>query len=406
MVRLFYLCVLGLTYCLALSFYPGLARDVATRSYFLETYFGCIGASAALSILAVFFRPGMKLYIVLFLRCYVLVVLGYSIGGFLSAKLVLGIGLMVEIGILVELPLSLVFSGLALLVLGLAQAWPLFFGQSALVDVSPRPGFEELVVLLSVLAICALMAAWIARMAARQEELRETIRTQEANMDSLAELNLNLQGYARTVDEESSERERNRISREIHDISGYIFTNLIALMDAAGSMRRDDQAGLTDILITARKTAQEGLKETRVALRKLREQQPELTNSPRAIFKIVSIFRKITGIEVELDLGNMPHYLSQELNLALYRTVQEALTNAVRHGKANHVRVNFRLDGGLLNLTITDNGKGAFEVVKGIGLTGMEERMGALGGSVKVGRAAEGGFSLSVQVPVGESSHG
>jgi signal transduction histidine kinase len=143
-----------------------------------------------------------------------------------------------------------------------------------------------------------------------------------------------------------------------------------------------------------------------VALRKLREEQPGLTNSPRAIFKIVSIFRKITGIEVELSLGNMPHYLSQELNLALYRTVQEALTNAVRHGKANHVRVSFWVNAGELRLTITDNGKGAFEVVKGIGLTGMEERIGALGGTVQIGRAAEGGFSLAVQVPLGEQTNG
>ena len=196
-------------------------------------------------------------------------------------------------------------------------------------------------------------------------------------------------------------RERNRISREIHDISGYIFTNLIALMDAAGSMRRDDPAGLTDILITARKTAQEGLRETRVALRKLRDEQPGAADSPRAVFKIVSIFRKITGIEVELNLGNLPRVLSHDLNLALYRTVQEALTNAVRHGKASRVRVNFWVEGDDLRLTITDNGKGAFEVVKGIGLDRrMEERIGALGGSIGIGRAPEGGFSLTVQVPL------
>ncbi len=171
-------------------------------------------------------------------------------------------------------------------------------------------------------------------------------------------------------------------------------------MDAAGSMRRDDPAGLTDILITARKTAQEGLRETRVALRKLREEQPGEVDSPRAIFKIVAIFRKITGIEIELNLGNLPREVARDLNLALYRTVQEALTNAVRHGKASRVRVNFWVEGEDLRLTIADNGKGAFEVVKGIGLTGMEERIGALGGSIGVGRAPEGGFSLSVHVPL------
>jgi signal transduction histidine kinase len=251
-----------------------------------------------------------------------------------------------------------------------------------------------------VLAAASVAASLLARLMVRHQEQDELLRIQEANLDTLAELNLNLQGYARTVDEESSERERNRISREIHDISGYIFTNLVALMDAAGSMPRDDQAGLTDMLITARKTAQEGLRETRVALRRLRNEQPRESNAPRAIYKIVSIFRRITGLEVTLSLGNLPNSLSQELSLALFRTVQEALTNAVRHGKASRVSVIFWVEGEELRLTITDNGKGAFEVVKGIGLAGMDERLGALGGSVHVGKAPEGGFSLAVRVPV------
>lgn len=404
MVRVFHVSVLALTYGLSLAFYPDIARGVGAYPYFSETYFGGIGASIALSVLALFFGPGMRLYVVLLLRGYLFIILGYSIGAYLSSKLVLGIGLMVEICLLVELPLNLAIAGLALAALAAAQAWPFFFGPSGLVDSTPRPTFDQLSALCLVLGICALMSAWIGRLAARQKDLGDIIRVQEAGLDALSELNLNLQGYARTVDEESSMRERNRISREIHDISGYIFTNLIALMDAAGSMRRDDPGGLTNILITARKTAQEGLRETRVALRKLRDEQPGATDSPRAVFKIVSIFRKITGIEVELNLGNLPRALSHDLNFALYRTVQEALTNAVRHGKASRVRVNFWVEGDDLRLTITDNGKGAFEVVKGIGLTGMEERIGALGGSIGIGRASEGGFSLTVQVPLRTSS--
>jgi signal transduction histidine kinase len=399
-LKIFLVSVLALTYGLAFAFFPAISRGLVTHAFFAETYFGCIGVSIALSVLALCFKPGMRLYLVLFLRWYILLVMGYSIGGFLSAKLVLGIGLMVEIGILVRMPLNLALAAFAVAAFGFAQAWPGIFSGNGLVDTQSLPSFDELSVLCLVLCLSALTAAWIARMSERQKELGDVIRIQEGNLDALAELNRNLQGYARIVDEQSTERERNRISREIHDISGYIFTNLIALMDAAGSMRRDDQAGLTDILVTARTQAQEGLRETRVALRKLRSEQPGMADSTRAIFKIVSIFRKIADIEVELNLGNLPHFLAQDLNLALYRTVQEALTNAVRHGKATRVRVNFWVEGTELLLTITDNGKGAFEVVKGIGLEGMEERLGPLGGVVGVGRAPEGGFSLSVQVPI------
>jgi signal transduction histidine kinase len=398
--KVLHIAILGVTYGMAAAFYGAASAGVSAHAYFAETYFGCIAASAAASILALFLRPGLWLHAVLLLRTYLLIVFGYSIGAFLSSRLVMGVGLMTEIGVLAAFPVGLVVSGCALAALVLAQAMPGLFGSNSLVDTLPSPTPDQLAAYGIVLAAFAVAASLLARMMVRRQELDDLVRIQEANLDSLAELNLNLQGYARTVDEESSERERHRISREIHDISGYIFTNLIALMDAAGSMPRDDHAGLTDVLITARKTAQEGLRETRLALRRLRNEQLRDSNVPRAIFKIVSIFRKITGLEVTLSLGNLPNSLNHELSLALYRTVQEALTNAVRHGKASQVRVIFWVEGEELLLTITDNGKGAFEIVKGIGLAGMEERLGALGGSVHVGQAPEGGFSLAVQVPL------
>jgi signal transduction histidine kinase len=405
-IKVFYLLVLGIGYGLAIALYPSISPGEGIHLYFVETYFGCIGASIALSLLAILFKPGMALYVLLFLRCYVLGIMGYSIGGVLSVKLVLSIGLMVELGFLVPPPLNLALSALAIAGIVGAQVLPLLFGSNALVDRVAPPDLGDLAVLCFVLAFAALASSWMGRSASRQKEIGDIIRLQEANLDTLAELNENLQGYARTVDEESTERERNRISREIHDISGYIFTNLIALMDAAGSMRPDDQEGLSDILVTARTQAQEGLRETRAALRKLRKEKPETLDSTQAIFKIVSIFRKIAGIEVELNMGNLPHFLAQDLNLALYRTVQEGLTNAVRHGKATEVRVSFWVESGDVLLSLSDNGRGAAEVVKGIGLTGMEERICALGGTIDFGKAPEGGFFLSIRVPLKLASAG
>lgn len=391
---------LAVTYGLAIAFYGPVSSGLETRAFFAETYYGCIGASIALSVLLVWFRPGLQLYLGLALRCYILIILGYSIGGFLSARLVLGIGLMVEISCLASWPLGLPFSGAAIAALSGAQAWPYFFGSATLAGGPILPSFDQVAVSALVQAIVAATSSWMCRLGGRDRELRRNQALQQANLDTLGALNSNLQGYARTVDEESAERERNRISREIHDISGYILTNIIALMDAAGSLPRDDQARMSDILITTRNQAQEGLRETRMALRKLREQLPDGLNSQRTIFKIVSIFRKIAGIEVDLTLGNLPQNLSRDLDLALYRTVQEALTNAIRHGKATSVGVDFWVTGEELHLTITDNGIGAAEVVKGIGLTGMEERLGALGGSVLTGEAPGGGFILKVKVPI------
>lgn len=399
-MKAFLLVTLAITYVLALAFYPSVALATATHAYFQETYVGCIIVSMGLSALALFAKTGTGIVATATLRCYALVVLGYGLGAYLSTKLVLGVGLMVEICILCSPPLSLVLSAVIIAVLALLQVFPVIFGATSLVELPAYPRADEFAVLCLVLVFAALVASWLDRLCTAQEELADALRIQENNIDTLSELNSKLQGYARTIDEESAERERNRISREIHDISGYIFTNLIALMDAAGSMPSDDHAAQAEMLITARRQAQEGLKETRSALRRLRSEDSRLVDSAQAIHKIVAIFRQVAGIEVDLNLGNLPRRLHGDLSLSLYRTVQEALTNAVRHGKATRVGVNFWVEEGMVALSITDNGSGAFEVIKGIGLAGMEERVGALGGSVGIGRSAAGGFSLAVRVPL------
>ena len=113
-VKVLYLAVLGASYGLAAAFYPAASASLSTHAFFAETYFGCIAASAAVSVLALFLRPGMWLYVVLLVRTYLLIVFGYSIGAFLSSRLVLGVGLMTEVGVLAAFPNGLFVSAVAL----------------------------------------------------------------------------------------------------------------------------------------------------------------------------------------------------------------------------------------------------------------------------------------------------
>ncbi len=105
-------------------------------------------------------------------------------------------------------------------------------------------------------------------------------------------------------------------------------------------------------------------------------------------------------------LGNI--YANEALALALYRAVQECLTNIVRHAGASALRVRLRAliaeDGGvrLLELTIADNGRGfAPDQRFGFGLLGIAERVRALGGRIETGRAAEGGALVRLTLPLG-----
>ena len=393
------------SYILALVFFETSVRSASPHPWFAGTYLGSIAGSAALSLLSFLLGQAWIAVFIAGLRCYLILVLGYGIGAYISAKLILGVGLMVEVCALVAFPANLIACAVFIAALTSAQVFPFFLGQSQLVETVSFPTPDEAITLAVFLTAAAGTSAYIRRLLSEKTSLAESLRLQELNVDTLAELNKNLQDYAHTADEDSAERERNRISREIHDISGYIFTNLIALMDAAGSMPEKNSHVLTDLISTARKQAQEGLQETRAALRKLRNEGPRKTDNALAIHKVVSIFRAVAGIDVDLDLGNLPRFLSPDLNRALYRTVQEGLTNAVRHGKATKARINFWVWDGIMLLSISDNGSGSASFVKGIGLSGMEERVGALGGSVSTGASLEGGFKLSVSIPVEEKGH-
>jgi len=397
---LFYCVTLSSSYLLSFLLYPTTLRGLETSSYFGPTYFGCIGASMVLSLLAPLLRSTGWIHFALLLRCYVLVVFGYGLGPFIPGKLILEMGLVVEACVLEYPPFDLGIVSAIVLVLVAVQACPDLLGSTSLVSNVERASPAEIGAAAFILLFSAYVALRIRRLEKHRRDAVDLARIQETNLDTLTELNRNLQGYARTVEEESAERERIRISREIHDIVGYIFTNLIALMDAAGSLAQGNRTELAELIFSARGQAQEGLRETRQALRRLRDQQTPVADCTREIHRIVTIFHKVTKVHTEVSFGNLPHVLPTDFSRTLYRTVQEALTNAVRHGKATSVKISFWVEGGELRLSILDNGRGAFEIVKGIGLSGMEERVGGLGGTIRFGKAAEGGFVLWIVIPM------
>ena len=336
----------------------------------------------------------------LWMKLPFLLLLNYTCTGWTEGHMLFSLVFLLEAGMLAPQGWNILLclaTGLGVLYPPLASP---VLGKNTLI-----PGYEALVVpdlfhvstiLLWMLVSCTAGYLWH-----RYNGMKKAFVVQEQSLIKLTDFNLQLQTYARRADEQSAERERQRISREIHDISGYIFTNLLALMDAAVSMGPNpNYEKISPLLFTARKQAQEGLKETRLALRKLREVDPNVDQGLRVIHKIATIFQQVTGTQVELSFGNLPLSFDSALNRSLYRIVQESLTNSIRHGKATEVRLQFWIHEEQLIVTIHDNGIGAKEITKGIGLTGMEERVGNLGGTVNAGNAPEGGFTITVRIPL------
>ncbi len=400
LVALFYGVTILVSYILVWYITPALVEPADDTILVRQVFLIFCVLSLSLSIILFFMKSTYLAAIALFFRCYLIMIQGYGQEGFFTVKLILGIALLLETGIILQRPYNWIFSAVFVGFMIIGQVYNPVFGHSSFFGPEDFAGSEVLLVMIFIFVVVSFCINMMIYHADIKMITEQNFNIQRESMTALAEFNANLQSYARRVDHESSDRERNRISRELHDISGYIFTNLIALLNAACSIPTNDPEKLSEILITARKQAREGLNETRTALRKTREMSMPEEEGVKAIYKIAQIFQKVTGVRVQINWGNIPHTFSRELNFALYRTIQEALTNAYRHGMATEVTIHFLIEQHELKLSVVDNGKGAADVVKGIGLTGMQERIGNLGGHIRVSNAPGGGFSLNATIPL------
>jgi len=237
------------------------------------------------------------------------------------------------------------------------------------------------------------------------EELEDQRRTSRQLADSVLRLtsaNLDFQQNALTAGQRSSTEERNRITREIHDSLGYTLTNLAMMMEAAQDSIDRDHSALRRLLVAARDQAQNGLAETRRTLQVLRGIDPSAPVGVHALLQMFRTFEDATNVKVTVAYGNLPMVTTPISDQIVFRTVQEGLTNAFRHGRATEVSVTFWYDGRGIDLSLQDNGVGSSGAADGIGLIGMRERIEPLGGTVEAGNIKGGGFELKAWIPLSD----
>ncbi len=196
----------------------------------------------------------------------------------------------------------------------------------------------------------------------------------------------------------AQENERRRVATELHDEVGQTMTGVLLrlehLHDAVAPARRDE-------LLEAQDAVRAGLDEVRRIAQELR---PELLDHLGLISALTALARGLTrrtGIIV--DCRFHPHLpkLAADAELAVYRIVQESLTNVARHAHANRVQVAVERRPTSIRVTVADNGRGfAHPPVGGTGLRGMRERAVLAGGILTIATGATGGTEVSLELPV------
>ncbi|WP_433149187.1 sensor histidine kinase [Actinomadura nitritigenes] len=212
---------------------------------------------------------------------------------------------------------------------------------------------------------------------------------------------------AETMVAHTARGERARIARELHDVVAHHISMVVVRAETARLTTPGMPPAGAERLMEISETARTGLTEMRRLLGVLREDSadaPERHPQPglQDLNTLVDDARSASGAGTRLIVSGPPAALEPGTELAAYRIVQEALTNARRHAPGAAVDVELRYTGDMLRLRVRDDGPGLVGGGRagGHGLHGMRERAASVGGELRLGSAGSGGLLIEADLPV------
>jgi signal transduction histidine kinase len=225
-----------------------------------------------------------------------------------------------------------------------------------------------------------------------------------------------LEARAARLEREREERatratleERARIARELHDVIAHNVSVMVVQASAGEDVFDSNPGRAREALAAVASTGRDALAELRQLLGVIRpgeEERPSFTPQP-GISHLCELVDQVrdTGLVVDLAVDGEVRELPEATSLCVYRIVQEALTNTLKHAAATRAQVSLRYDPGELRVGITDDGRGVTDAgangsADGHGLIGMRERVALFGGEVQAGPSAGSGYCVSARLPV------
>jgi signal transduction histidine kinase len=223
-------------------------------------------------------------------------------------------------------------------------------------------------------------------------------------------------------------QERTRIARELHDVVAHHVSLIAVQSDAAATLLPDHSVQAEKHVEIIGETARDALAELRRLLGVLRtpadfaDRRPPDTTPVPSVSQLGNVLDQVreAGVSVDLRVEGSPAGLAPGVDLAVYRIVQEALTNTVRHSGADNAAVTLRYEPGYVTVAVTDTGHGPAVAQaesaaagpgtpdgsrppgarsEGFGLAGIAERVASCGGSLTIGPGPACGFAVTAKLP-------
>lgn len=265
----------------------------------------------------------------------------------------------------------------------------------------PRQLMQTAIGLLGALNLI-LFVGYMVVLVGRRTEENAAVRRLNGELaranDKLSVLNTQLKAYAAESERMAETRERNRLAREIHDTLGHALTGITAGADACIQMLDISPEMARKQMELIAETARAGMNEVRRSVSALRPDALERFQLSEALDRLCSEMQQTSHAAIRLDMQPKDMRLSQDEEDAVYRIVQESVTNAIRHGHATEIDISLTVQARCLMIIAQDNGIGCAKIEQGFGLRHMRERVRLLGGSLRV--SGENGFRIEAGIPL------
>jgi len=228
--------------------------------------------------------------------------------------------------------------------------------------------------------------------------LAETLAARAAIAVDLSE-RVSRDTVRRVVD--AQELERKRLARELHDETGQALTSILLGLKPLEQLAstEEERAAVTSV----RELVVSTLQDVRRLAVELRPTALDDFGLAAALERLAEGFREQTGIEVDIAAQLGDGRLPEEVETTLYRIVQEALTNVIKHAEASRVSILLTRANGAVIAVVEDDG-GGFDPADardgGLGLLGMRERLALLGGTLRIEAGAHHGTTVAAEVPL------
>jgi signal transduction histidine kinase len=209
--------------------------------------------------------------------------------------------------------------------------------------------------------------------------------------------------------------ERARIARELHDVVSQALGVMVMQAGGAGTVPGLSEADAKAVLGTIEQTGRQAFAEMRRLVDVLRDDTDRAVLVPQpSVGEIPALIDRMAdaGLDVDLQVEGEPRQVPAGVDLSVYRIVQEALTNTLKHAGPVHARVRLVWSADNLDVEISDDGPPAGLTAVppahpgsgGHGLVGMRERVSLFGGELQTGPVPEGGYRVAVRLPLGDLS--